>query len=116
MPSLVERMAALMGVADGGDPDGEEAERSPQSAEAALSAAEKEAAETGRPVRWLELDECGLDDAALVALRLGERFPVSLEGRTARGIYQRLIDHLERILLQIWTNSKEESFAGGSVG
>jgi hypothetical protein len=113
MPSLVERMAALMGLADGGDPDGEEAERAPQSAEAALSAAEKEATEAGRPVRWLELDECGLDDAALVALRLGERFPVSLEGRTARGIYQRLIDRLERIPLQSWTNA-EESFAGGA--
>lgn len=110
-------MAALMGVADGGDPDGEEAERAPQSAEAALSAAEKEATEAGRPVRWLELDECGLDDAALVALRLGERFPVSLEGRNARGISQRPIDHWKWSPLQSWTSlKKEESFAGGSAG
>ncbi|GAQ82856.1 Putative tubulin-tyrosine ligase [Klebsormidium nitens] len=77
MPTLVERMAALMSVADtgteeeeGADPDG-----TSQSVEAVLTAAEQAAREKGAPVRWLELDECGLDDAGLVALKLGEKYP-----------------------------------------
>lgn len=79
MPSLAERMAALMGVADTSTEDEGSAdpEESSQSAEDVLTAAEQAARDKGGPVRWLELDDCGLDDAGLVALKLGEKYPVS---------------------------------------
>lgn len=80
IPGLVQRMAALMCVDVEDDGGSEQAAESggKMTAEEVLGSEIRNAKETGDGfVRWLELEELGLDDAALLSLNLSTKFPVS---------------------------------------
>ncbi|GBG72467.1 hypothetical protein CBR_g12041 [Chara braunii] len=82
-------MAIMMGVAEVGseleeeeeytadDEDGEEdtGTSARKSVESALAEAEREAADRGTEVLWLELDDLGIDDEKLCSLNLSRRYP-----------------------------------------
>lgn len=75
IPGLAERMATLMCLEDsiiGYDTEKAEA----PSVQAVVQSAKAEAEKWGREVLWLELDELGITDEALLKLDLPTIFPV----------------------------------------
>lgn len=84
VPGLAERMASIMCVVDDLNSDSEEknealdynnAKRSVfEVVESELCAAKEKG---DGNVKWLELDELGIDDDTLLSLDLGSKFPVS---------------------------------------
>lgn len=79
VPGLAQRMAALMCV-DVDDDSGLEEnieEDGKMTVEEVLESEIRNAKENGDGVvRWLELEELGLDDSALLSLNLYSKFPV----------------------------------------
>ncbi|XP_022731024.1 tubulin--tyrosine ligase-like protein 12 [Durio zibethinus] len=78
VPGLAQRMAALMCVDVDDDADLEETIENGEKmmVEEVLESEIRNAGENGDGVvRWLELEELGLDDAALLSLNLSSKFP-----------------------------------------
>ncbi|XP_017630746.1 uncharacterized protein LOC108473591 [Gossypium arboreum] len=113
VPGLVQRMAALMCVDVEDDGGSEQAAESggKMTAEEVLESEIRNAKETGDGfVRWLELEELGLDDASFLSLNLSTKFPdllaLSLCGNKLEN-QEKLVEEVTKFknLKALWLNN-----------